>query len=91
MSQYPSFRGEASANEAFMDFQSGNSDATKVAQPIQQVTQASHDISAREIVVITQTDKIKQTLQAIGYDGIFGFELVPSESSVKCCEILKRF
>jgi hydroxypyruvate isomerase len=36
-------------------------------------------------------DKIKRTLQAIGYDGIFGFELVPSESSAKCCEILKKF
>jgi hydroxypyruvate isomerase len=36
-------------------------------------------------------DAIKRTLQAIGYDGIFGFELVPSESSVACCEILQRF
>jgi len=36
-------------------------------------------------------DRIKQTLKSLGYDGIFGFELVPSESSVKCCEILKAF
>lgn len=36
-------------------------------------------------------DKIKRTLQAVGYDGVFGFELVPSESSVKCCEMLKAF
>ncbi len=36
-------------------------------------------------------DTIKRTLQAIGYDGFLGFELVPSESSVKCCEVLKAF
>lgn len=36
-------------------------------------------------------DTFKQTLQTLGYDGIFGFELVPSESSLQCCEILKRF
>ena len=36
-------------------------------------------------------DKVKRTLQALEYDGIFGFELVPSESSVKCCEMLKTF
>lgn len=36
-------------------------------------------------------DRIKRTLKSIGYDGVFGFELVPSESSAKCCEILKAF
>jgi hydroxypyruvate isomerase len=36
-------------------------------------------------------DRIKRTLKSLGYDGVFGFELVPSESSVKCCEILKAF
>jgi hydroxypyruvate isomerase len=30
-------------------------------------------------------DRIKHTLKSLGYDGVFGFELVPSESSVKCC------
>ena len=35
--------------------------------------------------------RIKHTLTSLGYDGVFGFELVPSESSVKCCEILKAF
>lgn len=36
-------------------------------------------------------DRIKKTLRSLGYDGVFGFELVPSESSVTCCEILKSF
>jgi hydroxypyruvate isomerase len=36
-------------------------------------------------------DKIKRTLKSMGYEGVFGFELVPSESSAKCCEILKAF
>lgn len=36
-------------------------------------------------------DKIKSTLKSLGYEGVFGFELVPSESSMKCCEILKAF
>jgi hydroxypyruvate isomerase len=36
-------------------------------------------------------DRIKRTLKSLNYDGVFGFELVPSESSVKCCEILKAF
>ncbi len=36
-------------------------------------------------------DRIKATLERLGYGGIFGFELVPSESSVKCCEILRAF
>lgn len=36
-------------------------------------------------------ERIKRTLKSLGYDGIFGFELVPSESSVKCCDLLKAF
>ncbi len=36
-------------------------------------------------------DRIRHTLKSLGYDGVFGFELVPSESSIKCCEILKSF
>lgn len=36
-------------------------------------------------------ERIKRTLTSLGYDGIFGFELVPSESSVKCCDLLKAF
>jgi len=36
-------------------------------------------------------ERIKRTLKTLGYDGVFGFELVPSESSIKCCEILKAF
>jgi len=36
-------------------------------------------------------DRIKRTLKSLGYDGVFGFELVPFESSMKCCEILKAF
>ena len=36
-------------------------------------------------------ERIKRTLATLGYEGVFGFELVPSESSVKCCEILKTF
>ena len=36
-------------------------------------------------------DRIKSTLKSLGYEGMFGFEFVPSESSVKCCERLKSF
>ena len=36
-------------------------------------------------------EKIKRTLKTLGYDGVFGFELVPSESSARCCEMLKGF
>jgi hydroxypyruvate isomerase len=36
-------------------------------------------------------DRIKLTLKSLGYDGVFGFELVPSDSSTRCCEVLKAF
>lgn len=36
-------------------------------------------------------NKIKAVLKSLGYDGMFGFELVPAGSSVQCCEILKAF
>ena len=36
-------------------------------------------------------ERIKRTLKTLGYDGVFGFELVPSDSSVRCCEMLKAF
>ena len=36
-------------------------------------------------------DKIKKVLKELKYDGIFGFELTPQESSEKCAKILKNF
>ncbi len=35
--------------------------------------------------------RLKATLSSLGYDGMVGFELVPSTSSVACCEILRSF
>ncbi len=36
-------------------------------------------------------DKIKKVLKELKYDGFFGFELTPLESSEKCAKILKDF
>jgi len=36
-------------------------------------------------------DRVKRTLKELGYNGIFGFELVPSSTSARACELIKEF
>ena len=60
MVQYPSLRVGATANEALMDWQNTQTAAGTTAQPITQLTEQAHDISATELVVTTDPNELKK-------------------------------
>ena len=60
ISKYPRFVTGASANIQLMDFQSAQTDNRKVAQRIEQLTDAAHDISMSEPVVTTDPAVLKK-------------------------------